>query len=180
MDEINITLNGDKAKVYGVELSYNQYFENGFFIQSNATFLDSDARLDGTVRQGSVPLPDQADQTFNLTLGWENEVFSARLITNYRSDILEQIGSCPVSADLADAKACKVWGDQYQAGYTSVDMKLKYDVSENVQLYFDALNLTSAEDLRYFEGDEYSGGNILYQKEVYGQTYQLGATIKFY
>ncbi len=180
MDEINITLNGDKAKVYGVELSYNQYFENGFFIQSNATFLDSDARLDGTVRQGSVPLPDQADQTFNLTLGWENEVFSARLITNYRSDILEQIGSCPVSADLADAKACKVWGDQYQAGYTSVDMKLKYDVSENVQLYFDALNLTSAEDLRYFEGNEYSGGNILYQKEVYGQTYQLGATIKFY
>jgi outer membrane receptor protein involved in Fe transport len=50
MDEINITLNGDKAKVYGVELSYNQYFENGFFIQSNATFLDSDARLDGTPR----------------------------------------------------------------------------------------------------------------------------------
>lgn len=180
MDEINITLNGDKAKVYGVELSYNQYFKNGLFIQSNATFLNSDARLDDTVRQGSMPLPDQADQTFNLTVGWENEVFSARLITNYRSEILEQIGSCPASAQLDDVKGCKIWGDQYQAGYTSVDAKFKYDLTENVQLYFDALNLTSQEDLRFFKGNEYSGGNILYQKEVYGQTYQLGATIKFY
>ena len=34
--------------------------------------------------------------------------------------------------------------------------------------------------LKVFKGNEYSGGNILYQKEVYGQTYQLGATIKFY
>ncbi|GGF72889.1 TonB-dependent receptor [Alteromonas lipolytica] len=180
MDEINITLNGDKAKVYGIELSYNQYFENGFFVQSNATFLNSDARLDGTVRQGSMPLPDQADQTFNLTVGWENEVFSARLITNYRSEILEQIGSCPETAQLDDVKGCKIWGDQYQAGYTSVDAKFKYDLTENIQLYFDALNLTSQEDLRFFKGNEYSGGNILYQKEVYGQTYQLGATIKFY
>ncbi|MEC9262066.1 MAG: TonB-dependent receptor, partial [Pseudomonadota bacterium] len=108
------------------------------------------------------------------------EVFSARLITNYRSEILEQIGSCPVSAQLDDVKGCKIWGDQYQAGYTSVDAKFKYDLTENVQLYFDALNLTSQEDLRFFKGNEYSGGNILYQKEVYGQTYQLGATIKFY
>lgn len=180
LDEINITLNGDKAKVYGIELSYNQYFENGFFVQSNATFLNSDARLDGTVRQGSLPLPDQADQTFNLTVGWENEVFSARLITNYRSEILEQIGSCPDTAQLDDIRGCKIWGDQYQAGYTSVDAKFKYDLTENIQLYFDALNLTSQEDLRFFKGNEYSGGNILYQKEVYGQTYQLGATIKFY
>ncbi|MDC8829690.1 TonB-dependent receptor [Alteromonas gilva] len=180
LEEINITLNGDTATVYGVELSYNQYFENGFFIQSNATFLDSEARLDGTIRQGVVPLPDQADQTFNLTVGWENEVFSARLIANHRSEILEQIGSCPESAELTDVKGCKVWGDQYQDGYMSLDAKFKYDLTENVQLYFDALNLTSQEDLRYFQGNEQSGGNILYQKEVYGQTYQLGATIKFY
>lgn len=49
MDEINIILNGDKVKVYGVELSYNQYFENGFFIQLNVIFLDSDVCLDGIV-----------------------------------------------------------------------------------------------------------------------------------
>lgn len=180
LNQINITLNGDKATVFGLELSYNQYFENGFFVQSNATFLDSEATLDSSIRQTKVALPDQADTTFNLTLGWENEVFSARVIGNYRSEVLEQIGSCPASVDVSNAKQCKVWADQYQDGYTNLDIKLKYDLTSNIQIYFDAINITESEDLRYFEGNQYSGGNILYQKEVYGRSFQLGTTIKFY
>ena len=180
LNEINITLNGDKATVFGLELSYNQYFENGLFVQSNATFLDSEATLDSSIRQTKVALPDQADTTFNLTIGWENDVFSARVIGNYRSEVLEQIGSCPASVDISNAKQCKVWADQYQDGYTNLDIKLKYDLTSNIQVYFDAINITESEDLRYFEGNQYSGGNILYQKEVYGRSFQLGTTIKFY
>ena len=180
LNEINITINGDKAKVYGIELSYNQYFDNGFFLQSNATLLDSKATLDSSIRQGSVALPDQADTTFNLVFGWESQTFSARLIGNIRSDVLEQIGSCPESASLDDAKSCKIWGDQYQADVKSLDFKLQYDVTDTVQLYFDAINLTNQADLRYFQGNEQSGGNILYQKEEYGRSYQLGMNVKFY
>ncbi len=180
LDEINITLNGDKAKVYGIELSFSQYFENGLFVQSNATFLDSKAHLDETIRNDSIKLPDQADTTVNLTLGWENDVFSVRLIGNYRSEILEQIGSCPDGVALSDVTSCKTWSDQYQDGYTNLDLKLKYDLTKNIQVYFDAINLTESEDLRYFQGNEYSGGNILYQKEVYGRSFQLGTSIKFY
>ncbi|QJR80762.1 TonB-dependent receptor [Alteromonas pelagimontana] len=180
LNEINITINGDKAKVYGVELSYNQYFENGFFLQSNATLLDSEATLDSSIRQGKVALPDQADTTFNLVIGWESETFSARLIGNIRSDVLEQIGSCPASADLSDPQGCKIWGDQYQADVKSLDFKAQYDVTDMIQVYFDAINLTEEADLRYFQGNAMSGGNILYQKEEYGRSYQLGMNIKFY
>lgn len=180
LNEINITVNGDKATVYGIELSYNQYFDNGFFLQSNATFLDSEATLDPTIRQGKVALPDQADTTFNLVVGWESKTFSARLIGNIRSDVLEQIGSCPENASLNDPKACKIWGDQYQADVKSLDFKLQYDLTDNIQLYFDAINLTDQADLRYFEGNEMSGGNILYQKEEFGRSYQLGMNVKFY
>ncbi len=180
LNEINTTINGDKATVYGVELSYNQYFDNGFFIQSNATILDSEATLDETIRQGKVALPDQADTTFNLVIGWESQTFSARFIGNVRSDILEEIGGCPVTSDLNDVKTCKTWADQYQAEVKSLDFKVQYDVTENVQLYFDAINLTEAADLRYFVGNELSGGNVLYQKEEYGRSYQLGVNVKFY
>ena len=180
LNEINTTINGDKAKVYGIELSYNQYFENGFFVQSNATFLDSEATLDSSIRQGTVALPDQADTTFNLVVGWESKSFSARLIGNVRSDILEEIGGCPASVSISDTQNCKIWADQYQAEVKSLDFKLQYDITEKVQLYFDAINLTEAEDLRYFVGNELSGGNVLYQKEKYGRSYQLGVNVKFY
>ncbi|MDP6880501.1 MAG: TonB-dependent receptor, partial [Alteromonas macleodii] len=180
LNEINITVNGNKASVIGLELSYNQYFENGLFIQSNATILDSEATLDSSIRQGKVALPDQADTTFNLVFGWESETFSARLIGNVRSEVLEQIGSCPITADLNDPKSCKIWGDQYQDSVKSLDFKLQYDITEYAQLYFDAINLTEESDLRYFQGNALSGGNILYQKEEYGRSYQLGVNIKFY
>jgi len=180
LNEINITVNGEKATVLGIELSYNQYFDNGFFLQSNATLLDSEATLDNSIRQGKVALPDQADTTFNLVVGWESKTFSARLIGNVRSEVLEQIGSCPGSVDIDDPKSCKVWGDQYQDAVKSLDLKLQYDITDYAQVYFDAINLTEEADLRYFEGNTLSGGNILYQKEEYGRSYQLGVNIKFY
>ncbi|MBC3765690.1 TonB-dependent receptor [Neptunicella marina] len=180
LNNVNITLNGKKATVMGVELSYNQYFENGLFVQSNMTLLDSEAQLDETIRVDKVPLPDQADTTANLTLGWENETYSARLIANYRSDIFEEVGACPAAVDASDVKGCKTWADRYQAPMKTLDFKAKYKLNKHLSFYFDAINLTDQSDLRYFVGNEMSGGNLLYQKEEYGRTYQLGLDYKFY
>ena len=180
LNDINITLNGNKASVYGIELSYNQFFENGFFIQSNMTLLDSEAELDATIRDEKVPLPDQADTTFNLTLGWENEDYSLRIIGNHRSKILEEVGACPTGVDVANPRACKGWFDRYQDAIKSLDFKANININKNLSVYFDAINLTDEVDLRYFEGNEQSGGNILYQREEYGRTFQLGLNYKFY
>jgi iron complex outermembrane recepter protein len=177
---VNITINGEKAYVYGIELSYNQYFENGFFVQSNMTLLNSEATLDPSIRVDTVPLPDQADVTANLTIGWENDDFSARLIANHRSKIFEEVGGCPTSADLNNSRECKIWSDRYQDAIKSLDFKAKYNINKHVSVYFDAINLTDEVDLRYFEGNEQTGGNILYQKEEYGRTFQVGLNYKFY
>jgi iron complex outermembrane recepter protein len=177
---VNITINGEKAYVYGIELSYNQYFENGFFVQSNMTLLNSEATLDPSIRVDTVPLPDQADVTANLTIGWENDDFSARLIANHRSKIFEEVGGCPASADLNNSRECKIWSDRYQDAIKSLDFKAKYNINKHVSVYFDAINLTDEVDLRYFEGNEQTGGNILYQKEEYGRTFQVGLNYKFY
>lgn len=174
LNDVNITLNGDKARVMGIELSYNQFFENGFFVQSNMTLLDSEAQLDKSIRKEKVPLPDQADTTFNLTVGWENDKYSVRLIGNHRSKILEEVGSCPLTGD------CKSWSDRYQDAIKSLDLKAKVNINSQVSLYFDAINITDEADLRYFEGNQQSGGPILYQKEEYGRTFQVGINYKFY
>lgn len=175
LNDVNITLNGEKATVLGMELSYNQYFESGFFVQSNMTLLTSEAQLDKSIRADKVPLPDQADTTFNLTLGWENDDYSVRIIGNHRAKILEEVGSCPANSD-----TCKSWSDRYQDAIQSIDFKVKYNINQQVSVYFDAINLTDEVDLRYFEGNEQSGGSILFQKEEYGRTFQVGLNYKFY
>ncbi len=180
LTNVNITLNGDNAKVYGMELSYNQFFDSGFFVQSNATVQTSEASLDPSIRKSKIALPDQADMTANLTLGWENDDFNVRIIGNYRSDILEQVGSCPDSVESTDIENCKVWSDQYQSGLKTLDFKTKYDFGGGLSMYFDAINLTDNVDLRYFEGDAMSGGRVLYQREEYGRTIQVGVNYKFY
>jgi len=180
LSQVDITLNGDKATVYGIELSYNQFFENGLFWQSNMTFVNSEAELDASIRQQKMKLPGQADFTGNISFGWEDEDFSVRLITNYRSDILERVGSCPATATIGDAQSCKTWSDVYQDDIVTVDFKVRYDLTEQLSIYFDAINLTNQADLRYFEGNSLSGGNILFQREEYGSTYQLGMNYTFY
>jgi iron complex outermembrane receptor protein len=179
LDDIDLTINGEDARVYGIELSYSQFFDSGFFIQSNLTLLDSEATLPATVRVDKVKLPDQADEVLNLVLGWENEKASVSLITNYRSEVLEQVGACSASVDTSDPTRCKRWADRFQDEILNVDLKAKFRLRDNVSLYFDAINLTDEQDLRYFQGNDLSRGNALYQLEDYGRSYQIGMNLDF-
>jgi len=167
LNSTTITLNGDKATVTGIELSYNQFFDNGLFVQSNATFLDSEANVDEKIRVEKIKMPSQADTTVNLSLGWENEDFSVRAIGNYRSEIL-------------DAVASDVWADRYIDAIATLDFKVTYDFTDKLTMYFDAINVTDEVDLEYVNGNTLSGGNVVFKQESYGASYQLGITYKFY
>jgi TonB-dependent receptor len=180
LTDIDFTLNGDSAKVYGIELSYSQFFDSGFYLQSNLTFLDSEASLDDAIRVSKIKLPDQADTLANLVVGWENDKASLSFNLNYRGEILEEVGACGSSADPDDPTKCKVWADRYQDEILNVDFKAKYRITDNFSIYFDAINITDEEDLRYFQGDpELSRGNALYQLERYGRSYQIGLLMDF-
>jgi TonB-dependent receptor len=178
IENVNWSTNGEKARVYGVELSYSQYFDSGLFAQSNLTLMHSDAKVGDTIRAGSIALPEQANETFNLTLGWENDDFSVRLIGNYRSKVLKEIGSCPVGA--TTVTTCKTWSDIYDDATVSYDFKATYQVTKSLKVYFDALNLTDEHSLQYFSGNSDSRGNSLYVSEAWGRSYQLGMNITFF
>lgn len=179
LSDVDLAINGDKARVYGTELSFVQYLPSGFFVQSNLTLMDSSASLDASIRTGAIQLPDQADTTGNLTIGWEDKGLSLRLIGYYRSAILEEIGACGEAADRADPTECKTWSDRYSGAVKTVDFKVQYAVMSGMSVYFDAINLTDHKDVRYFEGNSLSKGHVLYQKEDYGRMYQLGMSYNF-
>lgn len=186
INNLNWTTNGDKAKVYGIELTYVQNFDSGLFVQSNATFMNSSANAGDTIRVGEIQLPEQANVTANFTFGWENDVVSVRLSSNYNSKILKAIGSCPagsegrlISTPNDKGATCKIWADRYLAPTFGMDFKATYQVNDDLKLTFDALNLTDEYMNTYYRGNEYSNGRVMYHSEVYGRSFQLGLNYKF-
>jgi TonB-dependent receptor len=193
---VNTYLNGERASVYGLELSYSQYFDgrweehdigrwlDNIFVQSNLTLQTSDGKVGDSVRVGSIQLPETADTSANLTLGWENDDLSVRFIANYTSEILKRIGGCTAQDKIDDASLgyaanCRAWGDMYQDESLTFDVKATYRVMDGMRLYFDAVNITDSVDQYYYAGNADSGGAMLFDVQQYGPGYQLGLTMDF-
>ncbi|MCV4340850.1 TonB-dependent receptor [Pseudomonas capsici] len=170
--EANTYANGDKAKLYGLELAYSQKFDwlpapwNGLLLGANATFSRSDASIKGfdqstgTNRKRDIDLPSQSDTVGNLMLGWENDKLSLRLSANYKSAYLYELAS------IGDKDH-----DLYVDGQTFIDFSARYSLSKNLKVSFEAQNLT---DQPYFV---YTGHRSLNsQYEEYGPTYKIGLT----
>jgi len=160
--------NGDKASVRGLELSYNQALRslpapfNGLVLGANATLVKSSARIagykNGQLQSRKLALPSQSDRSFNLSLGWEGHGLSTRLAANSKSRYLLEVG------DVLDA-ARDAWVD----AQTQIDFSLRYQLTPQLQLSFEALNLG---DSAYYV---YSGRKALNaQYEQYGRSFKLG------
>ena len=170
--EAHTYANGDSAKLYGLELAYSQKFDwlpapwNGLLLGANTTFSRSSASIEGfdqargMNRKRDIDLPNQSDTVGNLMLGWEDDTLSLRLSANYKSQYLYEL------AGIADKAH-----DLHVDAQTFVDFSARYSLTKNLQVSFEAQNLT---DQPYFV---YSG-NRRYnnQYEEYGPTYSLGLT----
>lgn len=170
--EAHTFANGDSAKLYGLELAYSQKFDwlpapwNGLLLGANTTFSRSDAEIKGfhaatgTNRKRSIDLPSQSDTVGNLMLGWENDKVSLRLSANYKSDYLYELASISDKAH-----------DLHVEAQTFVDFSARYSLTKNLQLSFEAQNLTDESYFVYTGHRAYNG-----QYEEYGPTYKLGLT----
>ncbi len=164
--------NGDSAKLYGLELAYSQKFDwlpspwNGVILGANTTFSRSRASVEGfdavsgTTIKRDIDLPSQSKTVGNLMLGWEDDKLSVRLSANYKSAYLYELAGINDKAH-----------DSHVDAQTFVDFSARYSLTKDLQISFDAQNLT---DQPYFV---YSG-NRRYnnQYEEYGPTYSVGLT----
>ncbi|KPX95656.1 TonB-dependent receptor [Pseudomonas meliae] len=170
--EANTYANGDKAKLYGLELAYSQKLDwlpspwNGLLLGANATLSRSDASINGfdqstgTNRKRDIDLPSQSKTVGNVMLGWENDKLSLRLSANYKSAYLYELAS------IGDKDH-----DQYVDAQTFVDFSARYSLTKNLKVSFEAQNLTDQPYFVYSGHRAYNG-----QYEEYGPTYKVGLT----
>jgi len=166
-DEALTYENGDGAKLYGLELAYSQKFDwlpapwNGVLVGANLTLSKSDATLKGPSGKRDIDLPNQSDTVGNFMVGWENDRFNMRLAANYKSGYLLEVGAI-------DDKA----HDQYVDDSLHVDFKAGYFITPELQVTFEAQNITDESYYVYTGSHRYNA-----QYEEYGPTYKLGLTL---
>ncbi|KVV04216.1 MULTISPECIES: TonB-dependent receptor [unclassified Pseudomonas] len=170
--EAHTYANGDSAKLYGLELAYSQKFDwlpapwNGLLLGANTTFSRSSASIEGfdqargMNRKRDIDLPNQSDTVGNLMLGWEDDTLSLRLSANYKSQYLYEL------AGIADKAH-----DLHVDAQTFVDFSARYSLTKNLQVSFEAQNLTNQPYFVYSGNRRYNN-----QYEEYGPTYSLGLT----
>lgn len=163
--------NGDTARISGVELAANKQFSElpsvwkGFFVGANLTWTDSKAEIgyfdEGALQSRQVSLPSQSDYSANFTVGWENTAFSVRLAANYKSEYLYEVNS-PDDATQ----------DVYVDSHNSLDLLMRWYVSENLQIFFQGVNIDDEPFYSYLGDNRFNN-----QFEDYGPSYRIGVTL---
>ena len=150
--DINQRSNGGGGRIQGFELNLQTLVYGGFGVQANYTYSDAKAN-------SGDPIPGNSKHQFNLIGYYENDRLSARLAYSQRSKFF-------ITFDRASPLN--------QDGLKSLDANVTYNVTDNVALTLDAINLTD------YEIKQYSGAKFR-PRAVYDNGRQVygGVRVKF-
>jgi iron complex outermembrane receptor protein len=144
--------NGAGGRNQGLEIAWQQPLWMGLGVQANYTYSDAKAN-------NGDPIPGNSKHSYNLTGWYENERVSARLSYNYRSKFF-------VDIDRAS--------QLNSASVSSLDASASFNVTKNVALTADAVNLTD-ETLKFYSGTT-SRPRAYYKN---GRVFYVGARLRF-
>lgn len=136
INSLTTPLNGDSAKVTGLEADFQQQFTflpspfDGFGIYANLTLTDSESILGGSRQGEKVPFLNQSKKLGNLALSYEKYRFFARVSLTHRSRYLSLIGASTA-------------GDQYVEDHSQIDISTNYKFSQRFTVYAEFLNVTN-------------------------------------
>jgi len=154
-------INGDGGSVWGYELNLQHSFDSGFGTAINYTFVDTDAEFTNTITGDVFGVPGLSEDSFNATVYYETEKWSARVSYNYRSEFLSKVagvGSNPI----------------FTKEYGQYDISTSYNVNDDIVLRFDAINLTGEVTEKYAISPE-----LLRDYAQTGRRYQLSVSASF-
>lgn len=158
-EEAVIPENGDSASVTGLELAYNQVLDSGFILGLNYTYTDSEGDLDDR----TIVLPSTSESTYNASIGYETDVWGARLTYSYRDDYLDELGG--------DAEE-----DRWVKDQTKIDLSGSYRPMEKLEIFVKFANLNDTDYVAYQRGPQ---RDRLLQYETYSWTSKLGLEYTF-
>jgi TonB-dependent receptor len=189
--------NAGDGEVSGVEIAYNQTamrlveainapdWLGGFGIRATATWAESEVTVPETfalvnnVRTSTHPerktgLPGASDFLYNLSLTYEKYGFSGRVAYQFRQAWQNGIGTYLIvnGVSVPDGNGDNYWDDDGE-----LDISLRYQISKNLTITFDAANVLDGAGIRY--GDPRFVGNTRLEWEKFGPRYLLGARFDF-
>ncbi|MFC2084358.1 TonB-dependent receptor [Bacteroidota bacterium] len=136
--ELEQSVNGGDATLYGIELNWQQEltflpsFLSGFGVYVNYTHIWSDADL--LERKGFIP--GQAGDIANLSLAYEGGGFMARLSYSYQGEFIAEVGK-------------DEGHDEYVNSHGQLDFTASQDIISGLKLFFEAVNITNEAKYEY-------------------------------
>ncbi|WP_375548315.1 TonB-dependent receptor [Oceanicaulis alexandrii] len=166
INELTTFANIDEADLLGFEFNYQQALTmlpsvlQHTLIGANYTYVDSEATLaDGR----EITLPLQSQNIFNLMLGYDDGRLDLRAALSYRDAFIDELGG-----EAAE--------DRIALEHTQIDFSAKYDLTDNLRLYFDFKN---AFDEPFRAAFRDGGRELNSQYEEYGWQTQFGFRYTF-
>jgi len=140
--DISELTNGPGATVKGLEIAFQAPFSafyaglppviRGMGVIGNVTLVDSDTSYDFLTNTVKERLIDLSNQSYNATLYYEDPKFSSRISLATRSDYLQ-------AGPNANGN---LW--EFVEDNARLDFSSSYNVTDNLQISLEALNLTDA------------------------------------
>lgn len=164
--ELSSKVNGSNADVTGMEVAYQQVFDqlpapfDGLGIQANYTWTDSSAVYVDNDKSVKGELEDVAKNSYNLTAFYEKNGLGLRLSYSWRDGVLNQIGTNSLASE-------------NKAAFGTLDLSASYELSDNITVFVEGINITDEAQQDFVQGDEFRSYTD------YGSTYSLGVRASF-
>ncbi|WP_435276559.1 TonB-dependent receptor [Psychrobium sp. nBUS_13] len=155
----------DEKEVQGIEVAVQHLFgESGFGLGVNATLVDGDVEFDVSSLEQQTPLEGLSDSA-NFQAFYEDDVWSVKVTYAWRDEFLLGVGQSQGSSDNPP---------QFAKAYAQWDLSANYNVTEELTVFAQGINLTNATEQHFGRYKEQ-----FLQANQYGPRYVLGVRYSF-
>lgn len=146
--DVGTVVNTGSGKIKGIEIGYHQFFDflpglfSGFGIQANYTYVDSNvtnpfARAGSSIPE-TVPLEKLSKHSYNLVGLYEKGPVTVRVAWSWRGRYLDTTHGSGANGI-----------PQYVNPYASLDASISVDITRNIAISADVVNLNNRMNVSY-------------------------------
>lgn len=168
---------GNTSTVYGVEVAVGQRFNflpgalADLGTTANYTWSQSDYE---TSRNETLAMPGQSPHVVNAALNFQGEQLFAQVAYHRSAELMYELADNPRAAPSLGTGSYYL--DRYQDGYEDLSASIRYNFSDQVQLWSNIYNLLSNDSKEYAGKSEYYPTSINKRK---GIAFNIGVQVNF-